>query len=339
MDGSLFSGYTGIAWSVAHLRQQLLDPADDSTRAIDQILNERLAATPWRDHYDLISGLVGLGIYHLEQLPGELAASCLTKIIDRLDDIALRSSNGICWFTPPRLLAGWKRKELPRGLYDLGLAHGSAGVIAFLAQVFSLKSNGNIRLPKETYSKAYQLLDGSVQWLLSQKFKTSRTSIFPHNVGPGVRRTPTRIAWCYGDLGIAAALMVAATSVKNLNWRTEGRRIAKTVARRPIRNSGVIDCGLCHGAAGVAHMFNRLFQSTGEPVFKEASQKWFRHLLRMRSSDGVGGFFAAQSTAGRITAVAERGLLMGAAGVALSLLAAATDIEPSWDRMMLLSMK
>src|SRR5262249_31072375 len=160
--------------------------------------------------------------------------------------------------------------------------HGSAGVIAFLAQVCSLKLKRNIRLPKETYLKARQLLDGSVQWLLNQKFKTNRTSIFPHNVGPGVPRTPTRIAWCYGDLGIATALMMAATSVKNRNWRTEALRIAKSVARRSIRNSGVMDCGLCHGAAGVAHIFNRLFQSTGEPVFKEASQKWFRHLLRMR---------------------------------------------------------
>jgi hypothetical protein len=132
---------------------------------------------------------------------------------------------------------------------------------------------------------------------------------------------------------------MAAASLKNRNGRTEALGIAKRVARRSIRNSGVMDCGLCHGAAGAAHMFNRLFQSTGEPVFKEASQKWFRHLLRMRSPAGVGGFFAVQTAAGRITAVAESGLLLGAAGVALTLLAAATNIKPSWDRMMLLSTK
>jgi hypothetical protein len=35
--------------------------------------------------------------------------------------------------------------------------------------------------------------------------------------------------------------------------------------------------------------------------------------------------------------VADPGILTGAAGVALALLAATTDIEPEWDRMMLVS--
>jgi hypothetical protein len=35
--------------------------------------------------------------------------------------------------------------------------------------------------------------------------------------------------------------------------------------------------------------------------------------------------------------VADPGILTGAAGVALALLAAATPIEPSWDRMLLVS--
>jgi hypothetical protein len=35
--------------------------------------------------------------------------------------------------------------------------------------------------------------------------------------------------------------------------------------------------------------------------------------------------------------MAETGLLTGAAGVALSLLAAATSVEPEWDRVLLVS--
>jgi hypothetical protein len=35
--------------------------------------------------------------------------------------------------------------------------------------------------------------------------------------------------------------------------------------------------------------------------------------------------------------ITEVGIVEGAAGIALTLLAAATDVEPAWDRMFLLS--
>jgi class I lanthipeptide synthase len=114
-------------------------------------------------------------------------------------------------------------------------------------------------------------------------------------------------------------------------------RLGRTVAQCPASDSGVKDCGLCHGAAGVAHLFNRLFQATGEPLFKTAAVRWFGRTLQMRRpSQDVAGFFALEITRNkRWRAVAKLGLLEGATGVALALLAAATEVEPNWDRMML----
>jgi hypothetical protein len=38
-----------------------------------------------------------------------------------------------------------------------------------------------------------------------------------------------------------------------------------------------------------------------------------------------------------VTWIADPGLLTGASGIALALLAATTDMEPAWDRMLLVA--
>ena len=338
MNRSLFGGFTGIAWSVAHLRAWLLDPDDDSTKPIDGILQKSLSRKSWRGSYDLVSGLIGFGIYALEQLPRPLAIECLKQVIDRLDEIAERGPEGITWFTPADVLPDTQREMHPKGYYDLGLAHGVPGVIAFLGRVCSLNVDGAAMLAK-TQAKAQSLLDGAVPWLLAQKMTSRTSSVFPYFSGSGVRPTPSRVAWCYGDLGIAAALLTAAVCGNKAKWREEALRLARNVARRPASDYGIRDCGLCHGAAGVGHLFNRLFQGTGDPLFKEAALSWFRRTLRMRrASQGIAGFLAIEvGPNGRWRPTAKIGLLEGATGVALGLLAAATNVEPSWDRMMVVS--
>jgi len=74
----------------------------------------------------------------------------------------------------------------------------------------------------------------------------------------------------------------------------------------------VVGAGFCHGAIGLAHIFNRLYQANGEPVFREAARRWFGHVL-------------------------DESQLEGAAGIGLALLAAMTPLEPRWDRLFLLS--
>jgi len=339
MDSSLYEGFTGVAWSVAHLRTWLLDPDDNSTESIDQILNRSLSGKPWRGCYDLVSGLVGFGAYALEQLPRPLAIECLKEVINRLDEIAERNAEGITWFTPPHMLIDSQRKIHPNGYYDLGVAHGVPGVIALLGRVCSLKVDRAAMLA-ETQAKAQSLLDGAVPWLLTQKLMPKTNSIFPHFTGPSIRSpAPSRVAWCYGDLGIAVALLAAASRGNKAKWKEEALRLARDVARRPESDSGVKDCGLCHGAAGVGHLFNRLFQGTGEPVFKQAARSWFERTLRLRrDSQGIAGFFAlGVGSNGQLRSIPKIGLLQGATGVALALLAAATDVEPNWDRMMMIS--
>ena len=335
MDASLYGGFTGIGWTVSHLQRLRGGVVDENANeAIDETLLDYVKQWPWKHDYDLIGGLVGLGVYALEQLPAPAPIECLREIINRLHELAERTRDGITWFTAPELLPEWQREVCPNGYYNLGLAHGVPGVIAMLARVCAAT-----KVPRAARAKARSLLDGAVAWLLTNKQADSSNAFFPGWIGPNVEIREGRIAWCYGDLGVAVALLLAARCVNQPDWEQEAIGIAKDVARRPVERSRVRDCGLCHGAAGVGHLFNRLFQATGKALFKKTARFWFQRALEMRrEGEGIAGFSAVRGEPAEQTSrIPAPGLLEGAAGIGLALLAAATGVEPAWDRMLLVS--
>ena len=330
MPPTFYAGFTGVAWAMTHLEGRLANSDGEDISAVDEALVKFLGRSPWRSDYDLVSGLVGFGVYALERLPRPMAVECLKRIIDRLEELAKRSSKGICWFTGPELLTEYELERSPRGCYNLGLAHGLPGVIALLGAACAA---GVAR------RKARTLLEGAVAWLEAQRLPRRSASNFPTHVGPGIKPAASRSAWCYGDPGIAAALFVAARSVAEPAWERRAVEIALNAAERPPDEAGVVDAGLCHGAAGLAHIFNRMLQATGEKRLGEAARYWFRRTLEFRRpGKGIAGFMAWGPGKNRkLTWVTDPGILTGAAGIALALLAAATPIEPEWDRMLLVS--
>jgi hypothetical protein len=191
------------------------------------------------------------------------------------------------------------------GRVNHGLAHGVPAVIAVLAAC-----------------DARPLLDGAVAWLLAQPAR------------------PERAAWCYGDPGVAIALLRAARAADQPAWERAALGLALGVARRAPEGCGVEDAGLCHGAAGLGHLLNRLAQALGgDHELLAAARYWLRRALDLRAPEsGVAGYTALRYDAQqRAYADPDPGLLMGAAGIGLALLAATSDVEPAWDRTLLLS--
>jgi lantibiotic modifying enzyme len=348
MMPGFYSGFTGVAWTAEHLSRMPSLEADadggdaqeidedeeneeDANEEIDRALLTLLQQTPWRDQYDLISGLVGYGVYAIERFPRPSGVRCLEAVIDRLDETAERNEQGATWFTPPELLLGENRDRTPGGYYNLGLAHGVPGVIALLADACRL----GIR--EET---ARPLLEGAVSWLLAQRRPDDGKSCYSWSVGPGIEPNPARTAWCYGDPGIAAALLYAARATGREDWEREALATARRAAATPVESAGAVDAGLCHGAFGLAHLYNRFYQATGEEPFAEAARFWYERGLEMRKpGEGVAGFLSYQPRMLGQPAewIADPGFLTGASGVGLALVAGLSDVEPEWDRFLMVA--
>ncbi len=325
MAPSLFAGFTGIAWA-AELVDRLLDEEDeDRNDEIDQALAGWISRYDGDDlPYDLIHGLTGLGAYALARWPRPGAVRCLAGVVDQLGRRARHDEAGTCWWTSPALLQGPRRTQHPDGGVDLGVAHGIAGVIPLLAR---------IRVLEPAIDQAGPLLDGAVRWLSAHVTDTPSDPVLPAFVPAGSRPGPSRTAWCYGSPGVSAALLLAALDTGRPAWRELAVSLALESAGRPLERTGVTDAGFCHGSAGVAHLFNRLSQLTGMSRFEDAARHWFEHTLQACSVPLREG----PSPASVPVPWQGAGVLEGAAGVALALLAACTDDEPVWDRMFLVA--
>jgi hypothetical protein len=302
---SLFHGFTGVGWTA------LLIGRSDASDEIDAALATRLSFSPWRDRFGVSDGLAGIGVYALERGAPDL----LARVLDRLEESSERRRPGIAWRSRREWVPGAPRAPE----WSLGVAHGTPGVIAVLARI-AARSQGDAR------RRALRLLDGAVGWLLGHE---RRDGGFALAVG---RRRRARLAWCYGDAGVASALQLAAITVGEKRWAEAALRIGRAAAARSFADSGVRDGGLCHGAAGLMHLFHRLYQRSGDERFAAAARAWLDQLLALRRADGFGGF-AAWATDRWI---ADPGLLSGGGGVALAL-AALLGGDASWDRAFALS--
>src|SRR5205807_562986 len=88
---SLYAGLAGVGWAAEHLRAQLSGlGTEDISEEVDETLGEHLKVSRWTDDYDLICGLVGLGVYARERLPEPAASAILERVIDHLAATAER---------------------------------------------------------------------------------------------------------------------------------------------------------------------------------------------------------------------------------------------------------
>lgn len=327
----LYSGFTGVGWVVEHLTREFFDGDDDMTAAIDEGLAGILAEPSLLKPYELMRGVAGFGTYLLERLPHPGAAELLPRVLDHLERAAERSPAGCTWYTHPDWMPAWQRSQMPSGYYNLGLAHGVPGVVGFLAAAHHAGLEDD-RIPT--------LAEATVRWLLAQRLPEGRGSAFPAYVVPGTDPEPTRTGWCYGDLGVAVVLLAAARSFGRPDWEREALALARLAAGRPESVTGAIDGGLCHGTAGNAHLFLRLFQATGDPLMREVALAWLRRTLALhRPGEEMAGYLSWITADGGARGYwqAEAGFLTGVAGIGLALLAAVSDVEPAWDRVMLIS--
>jgi len=325
LTSSLYSGFTGIAWAVDLVDGLVGAEGEDRNGDIDDALISLLQRYPEVAPYDLIHGLTGLGVYALARWPRPAAAQCALGVVEQLDRRARHDRDGVYWWTPPAWRGSRRERYRPGGV-DLGVAHGIAGVIPFLSRVHALG------LAQQTVRP---LLDGAVRWLLAHMVDTVSGPTVPYFVADGVEPGPARSAWCYGDPGVAAALLLAARDVGEPAWAASATALAVRAATRPPSQTGVEDAGLCHGSVGLAHLFNRMYQMTAEPALADAARFWAERTLELCSAEAPGGGMAL-TTAAR-SAWKGPGLLEGAAGVALALEAAGTTTEPVWDQMLFVS--
>jgi hypothetical protein len=341
----LHGGLAGLGWIVEHIAN-ILDVGELSTSAlagnvaeldvddpvseIDAAILRQLQRHPpgsWTRPFDLVSGLVGYGIYFLERLPRANSKTALRLILDHLDALVEQAGPGLTWRRHRESGPASPPAEGEND-YDLGVAHGIPGVMYLLDQLSAVGLESD---------RADRLVAGAFEWLTAQKRPHGSRSWFSPTTSSS--STDSRLGWCYGDLGVAVVLTDIAHRAKNQKWRLFATQLVEHCLARPLEYSGVEDAGLCHGAAGNAHMFGRLYRTYGDLRYRDAASMWIERALCMwQPGRADGGFVTLVSEPGALPSWgSSAALLDGSVGVALALLSATESVQPEWDRLLLLS--
>lgn len=327
--GTSLSGIAGVGWALNYLiSQQFLDKEEIITylKKLEDVVVQTLVSDISQENYDLMHGLIGKILFlKLQYQQGITSQNVLQEhilqSIDFLEKTAIRDQSGLAW----KYESVYRENQ---GIeFSLGLSHGVPAIIAYLSELKDLAF-----LPTASQEKITRLLQMSVTWLLDKKnTEVSKWGMYPHFYTPdktAVHRS--RLAWCYGDLGVAIALLKASKSLKNTEYYHEAKAVALHAARRTIaqssifqqdKDASVLDIGICHGLAGVAHIFYQLAQEISEPLLLQSAIYWNELILDSANQDIYCGFKACKISKDAPTEWNANGnLLEGAAGVGLVLL-------------------
>ena len=314
-------GFTGTAFALAHLRD-LIDAGPETLGELDKAIAWVLERDPWPFDWELVTGIIGLGVYGLERADTAWGRAAVERVVGYLAARAERSPAGATWLAPVRDgdLTGLSPEETPT-YHNLGLPYGVVGAINFLAAASRAGLSGSDG----------SLLAEAIRWLRAHD-RPDADIRFPAFIARGlpVRR---RNGWCYGDPIVAVALVGAGLAAGEASWVEHGVDVALHAARWSLRlDPATDDLSFCHGTAGRAHLFNRLAQATGSSELCEAARACYRRLLAARQpGTGIAGFRFEPA----VTGTFDRGLQLGAPGLAICLLAAISDLAPDWDRAFL----
>lgn len=322
----LYPGSVGVGWMLAYLSGSLLEPDDPAPNDVDELVTRAVTGAAWPSA-DLIRGVTGTGVYLLERPRAPHVLAALDDVVTALAKMAETTDTGTTWYVAPEGLLEDRRALYPNGLYDVGMAHGQAGMVTVLAGILTAG-----------VEPARPLLESATAWLLAQRL--------PDDAGPGrypliIGKGEThphggRLAWCYGDPGVAIALLAAGQALGDDAILREAHATALAATRRTAEDGTVVDAPLCHGSAGLMHVFSRLATGTGDATLADKAREWFDlAVAQRRVGEPVAGYGAVRSEPSGPEYLPTGGFLEGAAGVGLALISATTERDPGWDRVLL----
>lgn len=270
--GSYCNGLAGLGIGLTLMENDgLISGVDSILHNLDVRLLKSKEFDFVMQNMDFLHGFIGIGFYLIYRYNSdkEFAKTYLLKILDFLDKSALYSDDCIYWKSS---------FSDPYKTVNISMSHGMSSVLILLSKL--------IHIDLEPYNNSIvkKLLEGGTKYILSQKIDFNiYGSYFPtFSKYSESEISKSRLAWCYGDLGISIALKEAAKSLDDEDLYKLAIDILRYSAQRKnLSTNGVYDACLCHGASGIALIFNSVYKETKDEVLGEAYNFWDKQVLKM----------------------------------------------------------
>lgn len=291
LNSSLYKGITGFAL-VAQMGPSEAAPEHliELLSDLDDILAEQYSAIR-NPEVDLVNGLAGVLVYAFSR--SAYGGSGALKAALREDVF--------------RILSSWRdgsEKSVSKRALDLGVAHGVPGLLLVALGVYG----------SELSDKEFGVIQMAAQRIWSQSIALSSDAVaFPSFIGGA---QPSRLAWCYGGLGIG--IILDRVCRLDGSWSERFALVANGILEQfKSGDHGMKDASLCHGFSGAALITNLLSGSSHLPMnirgrLRDVSREMDERAI---SLEVPGPAFKSEYNG---TQEIRRSLLEGAAGIALA---------------------
>lgn len=306
---SLFEGLAGVCFAIRQASrnntryQKMLKELDNYLfQMIEKTyffpLHEKiklnLPAPPYL--YDLISGIIGIGTYFLKILDCSTSALYLNEILNICIALTKEIKLGVYtaiprWYIPHHYqLNEFDKKIYPKGNFNMGVAHGASGLLAFLsiAALNQIMVEGQIdairKLADWIYSKK-KIKNETIYWHVRIAFEdeVNESRQDPINF--------SREAWCDGNFGILRALYLAGQALKDFEFQKKVIEDFNSALQHRQKNKN--KCSnptFCHGSAGLLTITQFMMQDSELSEMNYFSDRFKKDVISYYSSEHNFGF-------------------------------------------------
>ncbi|MFI9210312.1 lanthionine synthetase C family protein [Streptomyces sp. NPDC053253] len=290
-------------------------------------------STPALAEFDAIRGLAGFGGYLLRRDPTGPALRSVLEYCVRLAEPIIHDGNTLPGWWALTGPSGRPDDRFPGGHGNTGMAHGIGSVLSLLA----LSARRNV-----TAAGHHEAMRTILAWIDRWEATTTGGRTWPYWVTRSELRTdrlapsaPRRPSWCYGTAGLARAQQLAALALGETERQSAAENALLDALTDPAQLRATVDTGLCHGFTGLAHLAAR----TAADASSQTAKQLHAALPDLLSKLLPSGATSEEASAALVNSPTGPGLLDGAAGTALGVLATSSAGPPrtGWDAFLLIA--
>lgn len=342
---SMFSGAAGIGLATLCLSQDFTLYQKFMNRINDYLLDtvpKKIYACSKRDihmsDYDVVEGISGITNYLLllteDKRMKQLLMQALQFLVVITEDIERYGVKVPGWYVPSKHhFTPIEEKLYPKGSFNLGLAHGIAGIIIILSKALlqGIKVKGQEHAIKKMVDFLIQFANKDETHLFWKGF----ISFEEFKLGKVSNKIDfRRDAWCYGNPGVCLALLYAGKALDKSEYTELG---IYTLEEAVKKLHGIFSPTFCHGIAGISQILLQANDIIGEKYFERQVQDLKHKLINFYDKTYLFGFHNYEAYDSRgITPVNYIGLLDGSVGVCLSLISIELGTKTKWRESFIL---
>lgn len=318
-DLSFCTGLSGIGWFIQHINNEGFDiDADYILSELDGEVAESMLQDIKESDFDFLHGAMGKFYYLLQRTHVQKNIKYLKEAVRYISEVAEVREGEIFWYFYDH------HDHKIQEQVNLGMSHGMTSVPVLLSMFYRYV---------EPDSKVEEMVNQSINHIINQ------LDFAGHWVAPffsGGNRQNGRLAWCYGDVGLAICLTQTGLNFNNRKWMKLGIKIGlNCVRKKDPMNNRVLDACICHGTSGLSIIYDAIGEHSRNVEFNRAAQYWRRKTIDYsKMENDTLGYLYWDHSRGWIKM--KYGLLEGLVGVGLSLISKSDSKLKNWEKCLLI---